>query len=887
MNNIEFTFHEYLRYFYLRNKGKIRRNYKELSRKFLDYNDPDENPEAYLRRPQFEALEMYIFLKEFTDNSQIYDLFKNWDKRQDFFSLDSYYSIDTDTHYVDEKTGYEIVEKLDFYDVKGNIVRDYYNELEKVKTDYPNYIYALTMGLGKTVLMATCIFYEFLLSNKYPKDKRYCQNALVFAPDKTVLQSLREIMTMDKSKVVPKEYINVLDTNMKFHFLDDTNTILSTIDGSKFNIVISNNQKIIVKQKRKEEKPAEKLFESFGKSSSFMSEAIADIYGDEDIQSEGDLMINQRFLKLCRLPQMGVYVDEAHHMFGNKLKDDLYKENSATSLRNTISLLARQLELQGTKLVACYNYTGTPYVKTKILPEVVYSYGLSESISNGYLKRAERFGFENVKNEEFLKSVLRDFFNKYSGKTYEGLLPKLAIFSSTIKELENDVKPIVEETLIELGIDINKILVNVGDTKLTKAEDIRDFNNLDVLGTEGSKKQIILLVDKGTEGWNCRSLFGVALFRKPKSKVFVLQSTMRCLRKITEEQQSASIYLSKENMDILEEELENNFRASLDDLGSKEDENKERYEVRVVPPLRKVKLNKLKYDYELIEKNADGRINFNLESIDLDKYKSTLYYQGSMTLDTTVKKTNIDGSKMNINYTELILVAEIARYLNMSPIKIEKLLRNSIDGIDSILEYVNKYNELLYDYIIPEIFKYYYEVKTNIKSWNREVTLLREPENQEYYLFKSSPEMVKQMNDIELKDYKHKSFHADTYCFDSKPEKECFYQYITSDNVEEVYFTGMFTGNQGDFSIQYYDPESSRIRNYYPDFLAKMKDGTYEIIEVKADHMINNETVLAKSQATKDIAGESNMIYKIYPSSKIMKENILGEDINFKTDEEK
>ena len=77
------------------------------------------------------------------------------------------------------------------------------------------------MGLGKTVLMATCIFYEFLLANKYPRDPRFCHNALVFAPDKTVLQSLKEIQTFDKTKVVPPEYVNWLETHLRFHFLDE------------------------------------------------------------------------------------------------------------------------------------------------------------------------------------------------------------------------------------------------------------------------------------------------------------------------------------------------------------------------------------------------------------------------------------------------------------------------------------------------------------------------------------------------------------------------------------------------------------------------------------------------------------------------------------------
>ena len=73
---------------------------------------------------------------------------------------------------------------------------------------YSNYIFALTMGTGKTILMATCIFYEFILANKFPSDKKYCHNALVFAPDKTVLQSLREMESFDMGKVVPPEYVN-------------------------------------------------------------------------------------------------------------------------------------------------------------------------------------------------------------------------------------------------------------------------------------------------------------------------------------------------------------------------------------------------------------------------------------------------------------------------------------------------------------------------------------------------------------------------------------------------------------------------------------------------------------------------------------------------------
>src|SRR5690606_40081794 len=73
-----------------------------------------------------------------------------------------------------------------------------------------------------------------------------------------------------------------------------------------------------------------------------------------------------------------------------------------------------------------------------------------------------------------------------------------------------------------------------------------DLNDLDVPGTQGSQKQILILVGKGREGWNCRSLFGVAMFRSPQSKIFVLQATMRCLRKITSEQLTATVFLRSE-----------------------------------------------------------------------------------------------------------------------------------------------------------------------------------------------------------------------------------------------------------------------------------------------------------------------------------------------------
>src|SRR5687768_15408508 len=72
-----FAFFTLLHQFYVENRKVIRRDYRDLTKKFLDFNDPD-NGTAFLRAPQFEALEMYVFLKEYLDNRAVHELFEMW-----------------------------------------------------------------------------------------------------------------------------------------------------------------------------------------------------------------------------------------------------------------------------------------------------------------------------------------------------------------------------------------------------------------------------------------------------------------------------------------------------------------------------------------------------------------------------------------------------------------------------------------------------------------------------------------------------------------------------------------------------------------------------------------------------------------------------------------
>ena len=869
----QFALYKELISFYNANKGRIKKHYKSLTKKFLSYNNPD-NGIAFLRKPQYEAFEIYVFLKEFLNNKQMYEIFEDWyNERNGFRTKDTQTQLNGDIEevYITVGLGKILAEKE---------YKSLFAEVKKNATIYPNYIFALTMGTGKTILMATCIFYEFLLANKFPRDERFCHNVLVFAPDKTVLNSLREIQTFDKSLVVPPEYVSFLDSNIKFHFLEEDGVTLNTIDKSKFNIIISNDQKIILKEQHKEKNAVQKFFDLSGpnklnakikdklnESGLYDFDDEDDDFGDTINVKNKNLTKNQRFEKLTRLEQMGIYVDEAHHMFGKKLKDSLNGDN-ATSLRRTINILAERLEKAGTKVVSCYNYTGTPYVGKQILPEVVYAYGLKEAIENKYLKKVNINSYANVKTEDFIRNAVRDFWSKYGNKTYEGMKPKLAIYASNTTELEEELKPMLEKVLVDLNIPISSILVNTGNAKQTTNDDIREFRALD---TKRSNKQFILLVNKGKEGWNCRSLFGVALFRTPSksNKIFVLQSTMRCLRAIGDVQETASVYLSKDNYDILEDELQQNFNIGIDDINTKVIKEKEEYKVRPVPPPRKIKIKSIKHEYEIIKKEISDNLYFGLDEIDFEKYKSTKTIIKDFTSDThkSKKEETISDIKQR-KFGKLTIVAEIARYLNESCLLIEKILDTSYEGIDKVLDVVNKYNDILYDVIIPKIFNEITEIKVTNTEMEREIELVKVDDNKIFNI-KSDKELAISMYQSEYSQYKDKSFHLDRYCFDSRPEKRFFIDMLMSGKIKEIYFTVMLTHGQSDFFIQYIDPETHTVRSYYPDFLMKTSDDVWEIIEVKGDNKIDDEVVQAKKLYATEMARANNMKYEMIKSSDI------------------
>lgn len=851
--------------FYNENRSSIRKLYSKGSRDFLDYNDKNRRHDAFLRTPQFEALEMYVFLKEGLNNAHMAVIFDDWWQHRGVFEHRSATGLTA----IDEQAA--------LFDIMPDKrLGATLSALRQSGRDYSNYIFALTMGTGKTILMATCIFYEFVMARLAPNDPRYCHNALVIAPDTTVLQSLREIMTFDRSLVIPAVYRAALESSITFHYMADADT-LNVLHGSEYNVVIANAQKIILKKSNTKGGAANRLFKA-EKSTYTPRTAFDRLLKKLELdnpENEVEIVASQRFRKLLSLDRLGIYVDEAHHAFGQVLARDVGAETNtrATSLRETITELAAQRKEGGSPVVACYNYTGTPYYSKGVFPEVVYAYNLKDAIHHQYLKRAKFYGYENVKSEEFVKLVIEDFLKQYKGKRFEGMLPKLAFFASSIDELESELRPAVENVLAKHGVSLNKILVN---TEKATNDDIREFINLD---TSESNKQFILLINKGKEGWNCRSLFGVAMYRNPKSKIFVLQAAMRCLRSIEPQQQMGHIYLSEENVQILENELQQNFRTSTEELGAIGKKRK-LYNVELMPPPREIKLNRVRRMFNLKESEPKPGTALGVESVDRSLYDPKVRISEGTLTDPQkawlVEEISLLRLLEQIRYTPITLCAELARYLRRSPIEIENFLELSKEGMDKVLELVNTYNATLYCELIPKLFNIFYTVEQFNKPETETITLVEVPKVGNSYQVSGDPDKVVMFNEV-AEDLQQRTLHVAPYIFDSQPELDFYREalHLVQEGLfKEVYFMGMLTHGQTRFFLQYVDPDTEALRSYYPDFLLRKKDDSWIIVEVKADFMLDDAIVRAKGEVARQMAESNRFRYCMIPSTQVQRESV-------------
>ncbi|MBP9019830.1 MAG: DEAD/DEAH box helicase family protein, partial [Bacteroidales bacterium] len=578
-------------------RNNYQSDYPTIS-EIMDFNlDPETGNLCFLRKAQFEALETYWYLRLIEGTPHIFELYKRlFSQRQLLETVGLKHLIE---NLPEDLITKELIENL-LAKIKtdGDFVRQ--NRLEAIREtlslSYPSYILALAMGAGKTILIGTIIATEFAMALEYPDDINFVKNALVFAPGKTILGALKELSDIPFEKILPARLYKEFITSVKFTYTRDGEKDIPIIKESSFNVVVTNTEKIRIQKQTI--------------TKSLIKDLFADASQEDVIRQE---VANRRLQTIASLPNLAIFSDEAHHTYGMKLGEELKR------VRQTVDYLAEK-----TNLLAVVNTTGTPYYGKQTLKDVIYWYGLSQGIKDGILKevRGNIVAYPEVEDENFIKDVVTDFFKNYRDiKIYDGSPAKLAIYFPQIEDSRN-AEPIVQKTLVEMGLDPS-LALSVDNKSKDEIKDL--FDNR--INDPYLHYRVFLLVNKGTEGWNCLSLYATALARELKaSNNFCLQAASRCLRQTTGNIHKAKIYLSKENVKVLDSQLKETYGETLQELNLTASntlpEKLILRKIEIPPVLLKKKIRKV---VPLDNKKDFNQIEFQKPDISVEESKKIIY----------------------------------------------------------------------------------------------------------------------------------------------------------------------------------------------------------------------------------------------------------------------
>ncbi len=471
------------------------------------------------------------------------------------------------------------------------------DDLRKLLGDkcYPNRVYSLPMGAGKTYLMAAFIYLDLhfskVLENDKRFDKRFAHNFIVLAPysSKTaILPSLKTIRDFNPEWILPKEDADRVYDELRIEILDKFKTKKKSMQVNnpnldKVNRMIQRHERGLVFITNAEKVVLEKIQNS--------TDEIKVNFGIK----EKDEVKKHNELRDCmaNIPALSVFLDEAHHTYTRTAN----KEKKLRSAVEVLNLKYNLREVDG--------FSGTPFnksninigpytIKAKQLQDVLYNYPLAMGIGV-FLKTPKVVSRVGVLEKSFIAKALKEFFHDYDVSYANGTKSKIAFYCPSIKALNENILPAVQKWYDKNRLGKNDEILSYYATPRDKEinkqyplppEALADFHNLD---SSHSKKRVVLLVAVGTEGWDCRSLTAVALPRKTTTTNFVLQTSCRCLREVVcAQNEKALIYLGEGNYEILNEQLKEVHGISVDQVQSSESGG-----VLITP--QKSPLGKLKY----------------------------------------------------------------------------------------------------------------------------------------------------------------------------------------------------------------------------------------------------------------------------------------------------
>lgn len=489
------------------------------------------------------------------------------------------------------------------------------------------------MGAGKTFLMAAFIYLDLYFAANEPENKAFAHNFLVLIPSglkSSIVPSLKTIENFDPSWVLSEPSASNLKKLLKFEVLDEQKTAKKSNkarnpNAQKVNACLPNpfGQVFVVN--------AEKvILESF----KFNAQTELEL-DEEDTTNDLKRLFGQ-------IPNLSILIDEVHHAATDDIK-----------LRQAVNYWHSK-----GNITTVLGFSGTPYLpkaeKIKVgdyefkfsqITNTVYYYPLVTAIRKFLKTPTVKIG-QNLDRFQIIKQGIEDFDNQYKNKVYEnGTIAKVAIYCSNIEVLEEEVYPFLTG---ELKINPNEILrYHKGNKAHPQPEGSElEFRSLDL---PISKKRYILLVQIGKEGWDCKSLTGVILSQKgdcPQN--MVLQTSCRCLRQVDKgKEETALIWLNKDNADTLNKQLKQEQNTSIEELNSTKRTGKpetiDRHSRMDFLQLPKVDFYQMKVTYQAIDEEETPNTKAKLKALlkNIDNFKASA-------LITTSDIANIDTGEIDV-----------------------------------------------------------------------------------------------------------------------------------------------------------------------------------------------------------------------------------------------
>lgn len=530
-----------------------------------------------MRDAQIEAIKTYLFLKIECGNKPLWRLFTEGD----FLSLNlDNMSLTTKARNILEtdKAAASLYEYACQTDDQGNVSApalkkyieenpdtiDYVAVFKKFFYDvaYPDYIFSLPMGAGKTYLMAAFIYLDLYFSLNEPDNPSFAHNFMILAPSglkSSIIPSIKNIQDFDPTWILPEPSASQIKNEIQFEILDAQKTaqksnLVKNPNAQKINnhltsddvrglVAVTNAEKVILDKYDKDKSPS--LLSNKEKKEFEISNELRTIVG--------------------KIPRLSIFIDEVHHASDGDIK-----------LRQVVN---KWTETETFNSVL--GFSGTPYLSTaesvkigddlslqnKNLANVVYYYPLIEGVGN-FLK-SPIIKVSDGSYDTIVRKGVSEFLDTYGNLVYpNGTCAKLAIYCGRIENLEENIYPIVAELIGKFGLNPTDTILKYhgGNKEYSVPERVAiEFASLD---TNLSKIKIVLLAQIGKEGWDCKSLTSVILPQKgacPQN--MVLQTSCRCLRQVVKNnKETALIWLNEDNAKTLNRELDKQQHTSIEEL---------------------------------------------------------------------------------------------------------------------------------------------------------------------------------------------------------------------------------------------------------------------------------------------------------------------------------